>query len=185
MSVFQLFRRAREPEPARKLYDAAVARARDPGFYTACGVPDSVDGRFELVVLHVHLLLRRLKAETQDRPAADVLGQELLDTLFADMDGSLREMGVGDLSVGPKVKRMAQAFYGRVAAYDGGLAQSPEVLAGALRRNLYGTVQPQAAAVDAVAGYIRDAVGRLSRCPVTELSAGIADFGPMPDCRGG
>ena len=82
-----------------------MAQARQPGFYRDCGVPDSVDGRFELIALHTFLVLHRLKADATDTEA---LGQALFDVMFQDMDQSLRELGAGDLGVGPRVKRMAQ-----------------------------------------------------------------------------
>src|SRR5687767_4178845 len=123
------------PDAARKsaeeLYAAAVAQARRPEFYASLGVPDTIDGRFELVALHTFLVLRRLKGQGQAAEA----GQALVDLFIQDMDASLRELGAGDLGVGRKVKAMAQAFYGRIAAYDSGLAGSAATLEAALRRN--------------------------------------------------
>jgi cytochrome b pre-mRNA-processing protein 3 len=112
-------RRRQAADAARALYERAVAQARQPGFYTALGVPDSLDGRFDLVAVHVFLLLYRLKRE---RAAAAPLAQCLFDVMFDDMDESLRELGVGDLGVGWRVKAMAKALYGRLAAYEAGLA---------------------------------------------------------------
>src|SRR5690242_9073061 len=90
----------------RALYGAIVAQARAPAFYMNYGVPDTLDGRFELLVLHAFLYFRRLKRE----PAAEAgeAGQAVFDLMFLDMDRSLRELGVGDLSVPKKIKRMAQ-----------------------------------------------------------------------------
>ena len=102
-------------DSARLLYAAVVARAREPVFYTRFRVPDSLDGRFDMIALHAFLVLRRLKEEGADGAA---LGQALFDVIFSDMDRSLREMGAGDLGVGRRVKRMARGFYGRIAAYD-------------------------------------------------------------------
>ena len=113
---------------AHALYLIAVAQARQPLFYAEHGVPDSVDGRFDLIVMHVFLLLRPLsKLAEQDgdvelQARAGNISQALFDTMFGDMDRSLREMGVSDIAVGKRVKHMAKAFYGRVAAYDEGLA---------------------------------------------------------------
>lgn len=145
------------PDPARKraeqIYADVVAQARRPEFYSQLGVPDTLDGRFELVALHIFLALRRLKAHGRDGSAA---GQALVELFVEDMDVSLREMGAGDLGVGRKVKAMAQALYGRIAAYEAGLAGSGEVLEAALRRNLFGTgPEPTAAALAALAGYLR------------------------------
>ena len=93
-----------------------MAAARHPVAYAEWGVPDTLDGRFDMITLHTFLVLDRLKGE--DR----AFRQELVDEFFRDMDRSLREMGVGDLSVGKKVRKMAEVFYGRLAAYDKALA---------------------------------------------------------------
>ncbi len=145
---------------ARALYERVVAQARQPGFYRDCGVPDSVDGRFELIALHIFLVLRRLKADTGD---GGELGQALIDVMFQDMDQSLRELGAGDLGVGPRVKRMAQGLFGRIAAYEDGLCGPPANLEAALRRNLYGTVTAEPNQVLAMAGYLRATAEALTR----------------------
>jgi cytochrome b pre-mRNA-processing protein 3 len=106
-----------------------------PVFYQHHGVPDTLDGRFELIVLHAFLVLHRLSQGTGNRD----FGQAFFDFMFMDMDRSLREMGTGDLSVGKQVKQMATGFYGRTAAYQEALAD-PVRLRAALKRNLFGTV---------------------------------------------
>jgi len=142
----------------RALYGGVVAQARQPGFYRDCGVPDSVDGRFELIALHIFLVLRRLKADTGDGGG---LGQALIDVMFQDMDQSLRELGAGDLGVGPRVKRMAQGLFGRIAAYEDGLSGPPANLEAALRRNLYRKARPETGQLAAMARYMRDESARL------------------------
>ncbi len=135
------------PGPEAALYAAAVARARQPQFYAALQVPDTLDGRFEMVALHVFLQLRHLKSDP-------VLGQALFDTLFADMDRALREIGVSDVVIGNRIKEMARGFYGRISAYEAGLAD-PATLPAALRRNVYGTLpEADAAAIAALADYV-------------------------------
>jgi cytochrome b pre-mRNA-processing protein 3 len=170
-----LFRR-RPAEAAVALYRAAVAQARATDFYRRLGVPDSVDGRFELVALHLWLLLRRLKGE----PAAVRFAQDLVEVFFADMDVSLRELGAADIGVGRRVKRMVEAFHGRAAAYDKALLGGPAALEGALTRNLYGTVEPSREQLDAAAGYLLAAEALLQGQPLGELLAGRATFPPMP-----
>ena len=96
-------------------YAAIMAQARKPDHYGAGAVPDSFDGRFDMLAVHVHLVLRRLRS---DGVARDDIGQALFDMFFRDMDQAMREAGVGDLGVGKKIRKMAQAFYGRAAAYD-------------------------------------------------------------------
>jgi cytochrome b pre-mRNA-processing protein 3 len=161
-----------------RLYGRLVAQARAPGLYTACGVPDTFDGRFEALVLHLFLLLHRLKRESADLRA---LGTRIGERMIVDFDENLREMGVGDLSVGKKVTFMAEATYGRVAAYDSGLAAGDDGLEAALRRNLYGTVvDPDAAKVAHVAAYMRRVAAHLAHQPVADIRAGRVDFGPPP-----
>ncbi len=172
-----LFKRDPQAARARALYQGIVAQARQPGFYRDCGVPDSVDGRFELIALHAFLVLHRLKSDPGD---TGDLGQALFDIMFQDMDQSLRELGVGDLGVGPKVKRMAQGLYGRIAAYEAGLSGPAAELEAALRRNLFGTVIPEPAQVGAMAAYLRGAVEALSQWEPAKIEAAGPEYGPPP-----
>lgn len=172
-----LFRRRRASDQALALYAAAVAQARQEAFYSRLGVPDSIDGRFDLVALHVWLLLRRLKGE----PAAERLAQDLVEVFFADMDVSLREIGAADIGVGRRVKRMIEAFHGRAAAYDTALADGGDAVETALARNLYGTVQASPAALAAVADYLRRAESKLHAWPLDQLLAGRASFPAPPE----
>jgi cytochrome b pre-mRNA-processing protein 3 len=160
-------------------YWHVVAHARRPIFFTDYGVPDTLDGRFELICLHAFLYLRRLKAE---RPQASRLSQSFFDRMFADFDRSLREMGAGDLSVGKQVKRMTRAFYGRILAYERGLAGTDAMLATAVARNVFGTAAAGSARADTIAAYIRDAVEGLQRQSATKLLAGHVSF-DMPDSQ--
>lgn len=164
-------------EAAERAYRRVVEQARQPGFFIDGGVPDTLDGRFELICLHAFLYLQRLKRE---RPRAAPLGQRFFDTMFADFDRSLREMGTGDLSVGREIKRMAEAFYGRVAAYERGLAADDGVLEPALARNLFGTAPPTPARLAAMAEYVRREAARLHRQGAAELLAGQISFGHPP-----
>jgi len=173
----RLFKANPGTAPARALYQAIVDQARQPAFYSNCGVPDSLDGRFELIALHSFLVMHRLKRD-HERTAG--LAQELFDILFFDMDVSLREMGVGDLGVGRRVKAMAQGFYGRVAAYEGGLDDGPQVLAEALARNLFGTVEASPAAIRGMADYVVGEVAGLAAQSVSKLVTGQIEFGPPP-----
>jgi cytochrome b pre-mRNA-processing protein 3 len=162
---------------ALALYEGVVAQARQPGFYRDCGVPDSVDGRFELIALHIFLVLRRLKADTGE---GGELGQALIDVMFQDMDQSLRELGAGDLGVGPRVKRMIQGLFGRIAAYEDGLSGPPANLEAALRRNLYGTVTAEPDQVRAMAGYLCATAEALTRWNPAEAEGTGPEFGPPP-----
>ena len=180
-------------QAADELYLAAVAQARRPEFYVSCAVPDTVMGRFEMIAIHVFLLLHRLKPETDE---GAMLSQALFDAMFADMDRSLREMGTGDLSVGKRIRKIAEGFYGRIAAYDAGLKADGETLAEALRRNLYGTApaapgasEPGDVAVVGnpeadMAAYMREQAATLAGQDVTEFLAGRVDFGNPPPGEG-
>ena len=174
MPLSRLLRNSAGEAPVERLYQAIVAQARTPAFYAALGVPDTLDGRFDMIALHVFLVLRRLKAEGEGGRA---LAQALCDRFFADLDRSLREMGAGDLGVGRRVKAMAQAFYGRVAAYDAALNGDDATLGEALKRNLFGTVMPGAEAISAMAGYVRREAAALAAQPYASLAAGTIAFG--------
>jgi len=167
----------REREIARRLYDQVVEQARSPSFYVDGGVPDTVDGRFEMVVLHAYLVIGRLMA---GEDAAQRIAQYLFDTMITDMDRSLREMGIGDLSVGRKVKAMAEAYYGRSRAYDSALAASDADLSSALRRNVFGTIPSESetenAVVDGMTRYVTAALRRLREQPVEAIADGRVRF---------
>jgi cytochrome b pre-mRNA-processing protein 3 len=178
--MMTLFRRNPLRDAAELAYGRVIEQARQPSFFCDIGVPDTVDGRFELIVLLAFLFLHRLKRE---QPQAAALGQRFLDTMFTDFDRSLREMGTGDLSVGREVKRMAQAFYGRIEAYERGLVEDDSVLKAALDRNLFGTALAGSAGLDAMAEYLRREAARLDAQPKAELLAGEVRFGPLPALR--
>jgi cytochrome b pre-mRNA-processing protein 3 len=119
-----------------------VAQARSPEFYRGYGVPDTVTGRFDMIVLHVVLVLRRLRGLSASANLPP-LGQQIFDRFCQDMDDNFREMGVGDLAVPKEMKRVAEAFYGRAAVYEAALGDDDgSGLARALARNVYGTAEP-------------------------------------------
>jgi cytochrome b pre-mRNA-processing protein 3 len=160
---------AARKEFAARLEAQLVARARDPYFFRALKVPDTVDGRFDLVALHGWLVLERLKAAGMDAPA-----QVLTDSLFVGFDEALREQGTGDMGMGRRMKAIASAFFGRLAAYRG--AGDDATMAEALARNVW-----RGAAVDsrakALAGYVARARIALAR---SDLANGVLDFGALP-----
>ena len=124
----------------RAIYRQIAERARQPMLYTTYGVPDTIDGRFEMLCLHAYAVFRGLKGKGPD---AEALSQAIYDAMFADLDGSLREMGVADLGVGRRIKTMTEALNGRIQAYDHGFSNGDQALERALRRNVYGTVTPR------------------------------------------
>jgi len=157
--MLKLFRRTARDDSIARLYGTIVAQARAPAFYRAYGVPDTVDGRLEMIMLHTVLFLRRLEGEAWPIRA---LGQKLFDQFCRDMDGSMREMGVGDLAVPKSMRRLGEAFYGRQAAYRAALdAPGDDRLAAALQRNVFAGGAPGGAAVW-LARYVREAVRGLA-----------------------
>ncbi len=160
------------------LYASIVEKARDPAFYGVLGVPDTVDGRFDMIVLHLMLVLRRLRGQGE---AAERRGQELFDLMFKDMDQSLRELGVGDMSVGKHVKRMAQAFYGRAERYEAGLDArianpADGALAAALTENIFRKGAPDARTLDIMQDYLIRADRHIAAQAVDALVTGRLDI---------
>lgn len=175
-------------EAATSLYAAAVEQARRPAFYQAHGsyeapdVPDTVDGRYDLLGLHVFLLLRRLRAGPGDTKA---LSQALFDVMARDLEDNLRELGVGDLKVGKKVRELAERFYGRAGAYEAALGEGAP--AGALAEAVGRNVLDDEAALGAatLARYVRAAEARLAEQPIEALRGGTVRFpAPDPSARG-
>jgi cytochrome b pre-mRNA-processing protein 3 len=149
--------RGRHERAGFTLYGAAVAAAREPYLYTTIGAPDTLDGRFDLVGLHAFLLIRRLQREAEPNTApGTALAQAVFDAMFSDMDINLRELGVGDMTVGKRVRAMWEAFHGRSAAYAAAMAESGEApLAAALARNIWRGEPPPEGAALALARLVR------------------------------
>lgn len=165
-------------DPVQILYGAIVRQARQPAFYRVCGVADTPDGRFDLIALHAALVLRRLRPEGE---AARPLAQALFDHMFADMDENLREMGVGDLGVGKRIKAMARGFYGRLAAYDAAItAGDRDGAAAALLRNLYRKSTPAPEQVAAMTDYLFAEAARLAAITFERVRVGAIAFGAPP-----
>jgi len=162
---------------ADALYRRLVDQAREPVFYALCSVPDTLDGRFDMIVLHVSLVVRRLRVGAV---AEKALAQMLFDTMMDDMDRSLREMGVGDLGVGRRVKAMAKAFYGRATAYDAAFSEGAEALAAALERNLFAAARARPEQIRMVVEYAQDWAALLERTPNAALVGGEIAFAPLP-----
>jgi|RhiMethySRZTD1v2_1073278.scaffolds.fasta_scaffold04660_18 cytochrome b pre-mRNA-processing protein 3 len=174
--IFPLFRRRVRPGTISTLYGTIVAQARLPCFYREYRVPDTVNGRLDLLVLHLALVLDRLADESQLRE----LGQALFDHFCTDMDRNLREIGIGDLSVPKHMQRVGEAFYGRARAYRAGLARDgQQALVEALERNIYGQEgAANRAAAARLAVYMQGTVGELRVQPSSEVLAGRLT---MPD----
>jgi cytochrome b pre-mRNA-processing protein 3 len=167
----------RRDKIAAMLYRALVGQARQPAFYSTLGVPDTLEGRYDLLILQAYLLLRRL-GQIRDRDAEEARGvsQATFDLMFADMDQNLRELGVTDTGIGKRVRRMAEAFYGRVSAYDKAQEVGGTALADALARNLYRTAPPLPEHLAAMEAYVNAQQAALARQGDADLLAGRISF---------
>ena len=161
-----------------QLHGEIVAAARQPALYRDFKAPDTVDGRFEMVALHAGLAMRRLSAISG---IGAEIAQELADSVFRHLDDALRELGVGDTAVPKRIKKMAEAFYGRNKAYGEGLDEpSTDRLERALARNVYGSEDLAGAPMaPALARFVREAATALDAAPLEKFMAGRVDF-PAP-----
>jgi len=165
--------RRRQRDVAAEIYNRLVAYARRPAFYLSYGVPDTMLGRFEMICLHSYLLFRRLgKTDNAGRE----LSQAVHDLMFADFDRTLREQGIGDMGIGKRVKKLARNLYGRIAAYETGLAGEGTELAAALRRNLYASATPSDDEIEAMIAYMKDAIEKLDAQQTSDIMSGRVDF---------
>ncbi len=173
-----LFRRHRTDGTIAALYGTIVAQARLPAFYRRYRVPDTVDGRLEMVLLHTSLFYRRTRAAAA---AVGLLGQDVFDLFCSDMDGTLREMGVGDLAVPRQMRRIGEAFYGRATAYEAALSASDErALTEALLRNVFSGVPRHLDSARRLGAYIIKADAELACQEDAALADGQIRF-PNPE----
>ncbi len=158
-SLRSIFKTSAETERAHSLYAETILAARRPLFFNAGGVPDTAEGRFEMIALIAFLVLQRLKMIE----GTNELSQKYFDIMFDDIDSNLRELGVGDISVGKKVKKLAESFYGRIKAYEGSLeADDNELLTAALMRNVYRNTDVAHETAAKLSVYVRDEVSHLN-----------------------
>ncbi|MEM7620818.1 MAG: ubiquinol-cytochrome C chaperone family protein [Pseudomonadota bacterium] len=186
--MFGLFQRQNEwKQTASEIYEKIVAKARHPIFYRDLSVPDTVEGRFEMIIVHLFILLQDW---TVRFGKDDKLSKAIIETFFSDIEHSLREMGIGDLTVPKRMQKLADAFYGRVYAYKDALEPNDDdqKLVQALLRNLYvledkthiisEDVRISAAKI---AQYIRHSLSAFSKQEENDLSSGQFDFANPED----
>ena len=169
-----LFRTRSAERMGLPLYTAAVQQARDPGFYTALGVTDEIDARFELYTLHVLLLILRLRDETgAEAERGAEAAQNLFDVYVSALDNALRELGVNDVTMAKKMRRLGEALYGRMTAYETALrAADASELADGLARNVHATEAAERAG--GLAAYALTARGALAKQSIeTVLTAPV------------
>ena len=171
-----MFRRKNSlAEFASAIYARTAAEARQPALFEACGIPDTLDGRFDALALHASLMIDRLRRE----PDGEVLAQEFFDAMFRHLDLTLRELGVQDLGVGRRIKIMAEGLQGRALAYRAALAGAPTPLAEVLRRNAYGGRPPvDEEAVAQLEAHVRRQAALLAKTPRNRLDS--TNNGPSP-----
>ena len=158
-------RRKPDEEFAAALYARTAELARAPALFEACGVPDTLDGRFDSLALHAGLMIDRLRRE----PEGEALAQAFFDAMFRHLDLTLREIGVQDLGVGRRIKIMAEGFHGRALAYREALADGPVPLSDVLRRNAYGGRSPDDGQVTRLEAYVREYAAKLATTPRDQL----------------
>lgn len=172
--MFTWFREStRRQRTASELYGAVVAQARNPAFYADGGIPDTAEGRFELIVLNLFLVLERLKVVAAN---ADDVSRALLETFVTDMDDNLREMGVGDLSVPKKVKKAAAGFYDRAVLFRQVLAAGSGAADQAVISDLGAALGTSEAAGVRLTNYLRAAHTHLAAVTDGDCLAGRISF---------
>ena len=163
-----------EERPAERLYQSILQASRQPQLYAEFEVRDHLDSRFDMLCLHISLLMGRLRMLPED--VHKPLNQELFDRFFADMDFTLREMGVGDLGVGKRVRKMSEAFMGRLLAYTKSLERNDKTeLALVLARNIRRSHDCNDAD-RRMADYVLESRDRLSAVSDNEMQAGTVDL---------
>jgi cytochrome b pre-mRNA-processing protein 3 len=161
---------------AHSLYNSIVAQARKPVFYADWHTPDTLDGRFDIIVIHLFLAVSRCETDvspTQEDTKSFI--RTLSEVFFSDMDRNLREMGASDTGVGIRVKKMAQAFYGRLKAYEESI-HDQTALGEALRRNVWREQPVAAAAIAELAAYMQRNHKALQSQPINGLMNGSIQF---------
>jgi cytochrome b pre-mRNA-processing protein 3 len=166
-----LGRRARRERTGFSLYTAAVTAARDPYLFTEIGAPDTLDGRFDIIGVYAFLAIQRLKREPEPGPE---LAQALFDAMFSDMDINLRELGVGDMVVGKRVRAMWEAFHGRALAYA-------TAMEAALARNVWRGLAPPEGSAAALVRLVLAQEACLTAQSMDKLREGDIHFLPAQE----
>lgn len=165
-----------ERKVAARIYDAALAAARRPVLYLDYGVPDTLQGRFEMVALHLFAVLHRLMHDPGDDPD---LARLISEHFVEDMDGAFREMGVSDLSVPRRMRTLYSVFAGRVSAYEKAMAEGGGDLASAIARNVFAEAEDKGYAA-ALADYLERAVRAIQCVEMKALRGGEFAFPDLP-----
>ncbi len=161
-------------QAARDVYAGLLAASRRKEFFSNYGVPDNFDGRFDLLLLHIFIVVTRMTGEGK---AGQDFNQALFDATFADMDQTLREMGIGDMGIPKHMRRMMKAFNGRIHAYTEAAEQGEGALAVAVRRNLYGTLEDsEIPDVKIMVRYMTQSMDKIARFSFADIAGGSVSF---------
>lgn len=163
-----------------KLYGAIVAQARLPDFYRSFGIPDSLEGRFGLLALNLFAVLHALAG---GGPEGRALAQALADRFSKDMETVLRELGIGDLAIPKKMRKLARSSRGLLEHYAAALARGDAALAAAIEASLPAKPGSLGLSSEALASYVRESIEKIGRQPLAALEAGRVDFAPIPNTR--
>ncbi len=169
--MFGLLRRqSPHRDTAERLYAAIATQSRQPVFFADLRIPDTVDGRFDVLALHAWMVIDRIRPEAD----GEAVAQALFDAMFAHLDFAVREMGAQDLGVGRRIKVMAEGLHGRALSYRTAIADpDPDVLHRALRRNVFGKAEVGDDIVVRLAGYVRNSVAALATLEQDALGGGV------------
>jgi cytochrome b pre-mRNA-processing protein 3 len=170
-----LFRNKAREAQASRLYDQILAQARDPSLYIDGGVPDTVEGRTDMMLLHLFLLMHRLNDETGE---ANALARSVCDRFFAELDRAMREMGISDLAVPKRMRKIADIYAGCSSSYGNALnAVDGMELSQALLRNVYANREDRREEAGILADYVRRTAAALAKTPVDDV---LGDHIPFP-----
>lgn len=180
MFFFPILPKSRQARKiAKKLYARCVEQGRQPIFYSELGVPDTIDGRFDMIALHAGMIVNRLRREGR---AGDRIAQAVFDEMFLNMEISCRQIGIGDLSVPKHIKRMMKAFQGRALHYDDAVKIGPGAVAEVLKRNLYATATiPSHQVLTLMADYVINAHKQVNNQALAVMEQGFVSFAPLPN----
>lgn len=158
--------------PAAALYKSVVEAARRPDFYFQHGVANTVDGRFDMIVLHLFLVISRFPKQERSHPVLEAM----LEEFFVDMDRSLRELGAGDTGVKHRIHKMIDSIYGRFEAYERAIVSGRDALAQTLMRNVYRREDEVPQGLESLVSYVYEAQVFLSKLEADVVLSGEARF---------
>jgi len=175
--------RAARKEAAEKIYDAIVAQSRNPGFYIRCSVPDTLSGRFDMLVIHMFVVLQILKLGGRE---GQLLAQEIVEAFIREMDTMVRDLGVSDRNVPKEVRKIAQLFYGQLLAYSTALQRNDTRLASEVWKSFQSSEGgEQAVASESISVYIQQSIKSIQEMPLNMLLLGNIRFPDIVGARNG